>query len=78
MKIHERRWIVVGPHAASAALCTGAGYPRFDSNPYAGKCSASSAIMASRVTLATTDAAATASDVASPLMTVVHRAPSCR
>src|SRR5436190_16296514 len=31
MKIHDRRWIAVGPYAASAILWTGAGYPRLES-----------------------------------------------
>jgi hypothetical protein len=78
MKIHERRWIELGPSHARADLWTGAGYPTFDSKPYAGKCSASSRIIPSRVTLATHEAAATASDVASPLITVVQREPSRR
>ena len=59
------------PVARRARTCAPApGSPRFDSKPYAGKCSASSAIIASRVTFATTDAAATESDVWSPLMIV--------
>jgi hypothetical protein len=36
MKIHERRWIALGPYQASADLWIGAGYPTFDSKSYAG------------------------------------------
>src|SRR5688572_9103856 len=73
MKIHDRRWIAVGPSAASAHLWAGDGYPTLESNPYQGKWSASSTISRSRVTLATTEAAAMASEVASPLTIVRQR-----
>jgi hypothetical protein len=73
MKTQLRRWIEHGPYPLSAILCTGDGYPRLESKPYAGKCSASSAINASRVTFATTDAALMDSTLPSPLMIVVTR-----
>ena len=56
------------PYPRSAIWCVGEGYPLFCSNAKGGKCSDVSRMRRSRTTLASTEAAATDADRASPSM----------
>ena len=53
---------------ASAAACTGVAYPLWVANSYSGQCECISTMILSRVTLASTDAAAMQATVESPLV----------
>src|SRR5690606_28943392 len=65
----EILWIGDGPYSAKAARWRLVGYPLCWANPYSGYCKSYSCIKASRYTLATMLAAATALHEASALTT---------